>query len=775
MPLSAPDRIDQQRQTSRIVALWRALQPLRSVVQFLNTGAHPDDETSAMLAALIFRDGINIAYACANRGEGGQNDCGGEVTEDLGTIRTAEMERAADLLDMRLYWLSQSPGDTLFDFGFSKSGTETMEKWCKARTLKRFVDIVRAEKPDIICPTFLDIPGQHGHHRAMTLAAHIVMDLAADPSYTDSDLPAWTVSKLYLPAWSGAGGAYDDEVPPPPATVTVNGQGVEEVTGWSWEQIGQHARWFHKTQGMGHWCAPGTERDWPLHLAQSRVGDDDGSIADNLPQTLTDLDSGNALLAKAQSAIDAAIAAFPHRVGIMEAAQTAHGALSDIEQDVPYAHRVVHKRDQLALVIRLASGANVRAYVARDRLLPGETTDLTVERREPDTQTMTVTVEPGHSCTSDDKTFLVHADAEPSDAYPDAHDPLRPVTPRLAIRIGKSTSYLPLEVPPLILPKVVAGLSRTKALLNTRAKARSMTVALSGTSGGTPTFKLPPGWSQTWDGTSATIVAPDELTAGLYDLPLMLDGVAAQTVNHLSYPHIQPRLRSFPASLSIRSVDVTVPEGVVGYIGAGKDNAASWLRMLGFKVRELDPADLAGPGALDGLDSLLIGVFAFRFRDDLHDHLADIHAWVRAGGNLVTLYHRPWDRWAPETTPLAPLEIGQPSLRWRVTDENAAVTHLVPDHPLLRTPNAITDADWADWHKERGLYFAKNWDPAYTPLLSMADTGEEPHQGALLSGTFGRGRHTHCCLILHHQMEKLTPGAFRLMANLLAGPLSPAT
>jgi hypothetical protein len=50
----------------------------------------------------------------------------------------------------------------------------------------------------------------------------------------------------------------------------------------------------------------------------------------------------------------------------------------------------------------------------------------------------------------------------------------------------------------------------------------------------------------------------------------------------------------------------------------------------------------------------------------------------------------------------------------------------------------------------------------------MNDAGEAPLNGALLAADVGQGRHVHTSLILHHQMEKLTPGAFRLMANLLA-------
>jgi hypothetical protein len=133
----------------------------------------------------------------------------------------------------------------------------------------------------------------------------------------------------------------------------------------------------------------------------------------------------------------------------------------------------------------------------------------------------------------------------------------------------------------------------------------------------------------------------------------------------------------------------------------------------------------------------------------------------------VTLYHRPGDGWTPTSTPPRPITIGSPSLRWRVTNPGAPVTFLRPDHPLFAGPNRITADDFAAWDKERGLYFASAWDQAYEPLLAMSDAGEAPLNGSLLSGSIGKGRHTHTSLVLHHQLDKLVPGAFRLMANLL--------
>ena len=49
----------------------------------------------------------------------------------------------------------------------------------------------------------------------------------------------------------------------------------------------------------------------------------------------------------------------------------------------------------------------------------------------------------------------------------------------------------------------------------------------------------------------------------------------------------------------------------------------------------------------------------------------------------------------------------------------------------------------------------------------MHDVNEQPLMGALVSAAIGKGRHTHTSLVLHHQLDKLVPGAFRLMANLV--------
>jgi hypothetical protein len=245
-----------------------------------------------------------------------------------------------------------------------------------------------------------------------------------------------------------------------------------------------------------------------------------------------------------------------------------------------------------------------------------------------------------------------------------------------------------------------------------------------------------------------------------------MGGLPARQVTRITHPHTGPLILHTPAVLRLRVADVALAPARIAYVGSGNDRLDHWLSAMGAGATAL--GDAALPAALPEFDTLVVGHFAMRTRPALHAALPAVHRWVAAGGNLVTFHHRPWDAWDPAATPPARLEIGKPSVRFRVTDPAAAVTHLVPDHPVLNAPNPIGPEDWAGWVKDRGLYLARDWDPAYSALLSMSDAGEAPMTGALLSGRIGAGRHSHCALSLNHQMENLVPGAFRLMANLVA-------
>src|SRR5690606_12262595 len=139
------------------VELWNVIKPLGTTVTFLNTGAHPDDERSDFLAFLSRGLGVKTASLIANRGEGGQNAIGTELGNALGIIRSNEMIEVAKVNGVKAYHLSEVTSDPIYDFGFSKSPDETLEKWGEEVTYERFIAFLRTYQPDIVMPSFRNV------------------------------------------------------------------------------------------------------------------------------------------------------------------------------------------------------------------------------------------------------------------------------------------------------------------------------------------------------------------------------------------------------------------------------------------------------------------------------------------------------------------------------------------------------------------------------------------------------------------------------------------
>ncbi|WP_200879380.1 PIG-L family deacetylase [Microvirga sp. BSC39] len=762
----------------------------------MNTGAHPDDEINGMLSALRFAYGMRVVVACSTRGEGGQNALGPERGGVLGVLRTAEMEEAARRMDADVAWLGHGPDDPVHDFGFSKNGDDTLRRWGEERIVERLVRAYRRYRPDIVIPTFLDVPGQHGHHRAMTRAAETALALAADPSafpeHSASGLLPWQVSKYYLPAWSGAGYAYDDEVPPPPATLNLQAAGPDEVTGLAYKQLGEWSRAAHSSQGMGMWRDRPADR-WKLHL-KVRAGGEAGpenDIRDHLPATLGDIaamtgltGSTAAALRDAQAQIEAAIAAFPNRSRIVEALDGAACRIEEARKDLgeealrQVGHRLDRKLREIDAALFEASVNTARA-VFTGSAHPGarvalqvhldarELSDVTTAPRLPAGVDATAARdEPGHV----QYEIAIAESAPHTGNYPESFDPLGgngEAGLRITGRVGTRRIAVDLdpEEPLKIGPRHSLSLDPAVALIKTGEPASGIRVRAVGAE--PMDWQASVGWTVHQEGSDWLAVPPHDVGAGIVTLVPIVNGRPASSMRTIAYPHIRPTSIIAPAELKVLSLDVALPAGArIGYVGGGSDNVGTHLRRLGLDVTDLGEAELTA-GSLSAFTTIVVGIFAFGLRRDLRDATVRLHRFVEDGGHLVTLYHRPTDAWDPATTPPRRLVIGSPSLRWRVTDPAAPVTILDPEHPLLTAPNRIDARDWQGWDKERGLYFAAEYDAVYEELLAVSDPGENPLKGSLISARIGRGRHTHVSLVLHHQLDKLVPGAFRLLANLV--------
>ncbi|WP_163270369.1 PIG-L family deacetylase [Chelativorans alearense] len=788
-------RLQRRKERPALVELHRALSRLTSTLTVMNTGAHPDDERSGMLAALRFAFGMRVIVACSTRGEGGQNGLGPERTGALGVLRTREMEEAARTLDADIVWLGHGPDDPVHDFGFSKNGKDTLSRWGRERIVERLVRAYRTERPDIVIPTFLDVPGQHGHHRAMTEAAEEAVERAADPEaypeHSAEGLTPWKVGKYYLPAWSGGGGTYDDEVPPPAATVTVSAPGVDAATGAAYDEIGEWSRACHASQGMGEW-RPEPQRAWSLHLKRGGKGAET-DIRDHLPATLADLAAGldretGAELRAAQVRIGEALDAFPRQTGIVPALaaaarhiETAQSRLSEEEKE-RIGHRLTRKLAEIDAALAAAAGIVPTLWAEPAALTPGGSATLHVHLA-PAEATGAVEITPilpdsissGAPARKGPVTSFplkVSPDAPVANAYPPAFSSLLgsgSVRVALAAEIGgrRIKIFADPEQPLDIVPAHSLALSPDALIVSTHAvpQRAAIRARLEGAEARFDLESRPGIAARPAAEGFALDIAPD-LAPGRHTLRASVGGVQAYRQTPIAYPHIGRTRFIAPQNLDVLALDLRLPEGArVGYIGGGADRAGLWLKRMGLNVIDLDEAAMRGD--LDRFTTIVIGIFAFGLRPDLAAATRRLHAWVEAGGHLVTLYHRPTDGWSPDETPPRRLVIGRPSLRWRVTDPASPVAFLTPDHGLLKGPNAIDAEDFAGWDKERGLYFAAEWDGAYTPLLAMHDAGEAPLKGSLLSARVGDGRHTHTSLTLHHQFDKLVPGAFRLMANLV--------
>jgi hypothetical protein len=492
---------------------------------------------------------------------------------------------------------------------------------------------------------------------------------------------------------------------------------------------------------------------------------------------LADLD--DAILKQVQSALDTCLAAFPDTTAILKAGSEALQLLRmAIETrkirgaDDPHLNRLLRKEVQLQAVLTTAAGVEATAFAEQTSIAPGSHCGLSIEFRKGSAQDASYKLDLPHGWSMEDGQLRIGEEASESDPFPLTYFPDTPAAPCIETCFeldGQTVSHRhPMIEAPIILPAHMARVTPERQVLNLQTPQRALSIELKDCH---PTdaligLELPTDWTAELHSGHGKLHVPDDAVPGHHTLALTLSGHPARTSTFLTAAHIQPRALATPTVLHVALLDVVVPKVRIGYIGSGNDRVDHWLKSIGCDIHPISDEELASDEALAGYDTILVGIFAMQGRQALSKARPRLHGWVRNGGNLVTLYHRPWDNWDPEQTPPARLEIGQPSLRWRITDENAKVS-VLNDHPVLQGPNLIGEQDWQGWVKERGLYFAKSWDPAYTPLLSMADPGEKPLQGALLVGDIGKGCHIHTSLILHHQMEHLVSGAYRLMANLL--------
>src|SRR5437867_6204440 len=219
-----------------------AIDSARVTTRILYITAHPDDESSSVLAYLARGLHADVALLSLTRGEGGQNALGPEQAPQLGLIRTQELLAATRGYGVKLYFTGAK------DFGFSKTPEETERIWGD-QVLEDMVRVIRTFRPNVVINNWGGVHAGHGHHQAAGLLTPKAVQLAADASFKlrgssqeDPDSAPWGDRKPVV--------LLDLDRSEAPKGYMLPLDEISPLYGKSWREIGLDAFANHRTQGI---------------------------------------------------------------------------------------------------------------------------------------------------------------------------------------------------------------------------------------------------------------------------------------------------------------------------------------------------------------------------------------------------------------------------------------------------------------------------------------------------------------------------------------------
>lgn len=797
--------------------IYRDIERLAVVGNVLYVAAHPDDENTRMISWFSRQRQTRTTYLSLTRGDGGQNLIGTEISELLGVLRTQEL-LAARRIDGGEQWFTRAN-----DFGYSKSAEETMTIWNKEAVLSDVVWAIRLFRPDVIINRFnAETSGStHGHHTASAILALEAFDLAGDPTAFPRQLEyvePWQPRRIFFnTSWwfYGSQEAFDKADKSRMSQVDI---GVYEAwSGYSNSEIAMKSRSMHRCQGFGAELYRGETPDYIDLLKGDMPSDQDD------PLSGIDMSWGRVPGGKA---IDVAIKSVLRDYDFRAPAQSLPALTALYRQmkllpDHPWKSL---KLDELREIISACAGLFAEVKTSQTAITPGDRLTFSVEITQRAGTPFTLTSLRAKALDLDTSfhtplginapwKFTYNGSVRPDAGYTAPYWLLkgneggmyavaeqtlrgRPETPHpIAVEasflvdgeeliltlpvVHKQVDpaygerYQPLHVLP---PGAVTPVQ--PVALFPAAKAQDVEVKVRANRDdfeGVVRIELPTGWRAepasrevriTLQGDEQTlrfsVTPPRETQIGEARFVLECDGKSyPYALYEVKYDHIPHQSVLMPGTMRVVHVPLDGAGLQVGYIAGAGDQIPECLRNAGYEVTLLEDADLT-PAQLSRYDAVMAGVRAYNTRDGLKYRQQALEEYVRNGGVYIVQYNT--NRGLVVNPSPLPLVVS----RERVTDENAAVRMLAPEHPALRHPNTIGPADFDGWVQERGLYFPDKWDPAFTPLLSAADPGEDPSEGMLLVAPLGKGHYVYTGLSFFRQLPAGVPGAYRLLANLIA-------
>lgn len=768
-----------------LVAAHQALLDANNDIVVLNVAAHPDDESSRTNAVLRRKHGMRVVQVYSTYGDGGQNAIGREIGPALAKIRVRETLRAAAMSGAEVRWLGMQ------DFGFSKTLEETLKFWGAEELKNRMRRVIDDVDPDVIITNHTLTQG-HGHHRASFWAANeILKERAAAGKYVPRLYTRSSVDKAQFSVATG-------EVDP------ARGETYARLAWTAWVQHVSQGPWGEHNPlrvGKDYWRVEypeGVSNEDAKDLTQWAKPASSGAT-----NGLQDLPASFLLLPDAERrkvlqrellqirVISPFSAVHGERLAARHAAlQKLYLALAGVSaelwlerEDVPRGGQgkgyvVVHGHERVT-DLKVRCGGN-EAEVVRQ---PESQTPFDGMSIPVPTRPLVGGAKPAVAESDDgESTPTASAATRQADPLPGRFaftfacqygggDEL-PVGPEpsfvevvtsfqldgQSFVIKKRLAYTPVEPVELTFDREVVLVPRGQK--SERRLSVSVESHLDTSVTAAVQLQMGPGIQATTTPTRLELSSEQREARILVSATIDATEMTADAGLAIGFGDAK-------VQLPLRLIDVTVPAGMhVGLVRGPEDSTEQTLSDLGVPFTSLDRDALVAT-QLDQFSVILLDIRAYHHRPELAEVRERLQQYCRSGGRVVAMYHKPgeWNAKAghPLLAPFA-LTVGNE----RVTEEDATVTLLHPEHRLMNSPHQITTSDFDGWVQERGLNFPKSWDTAWLPMLGMKDTGEDKqHEGALLYTSYGKGDFIYCSLSLYRQLRRGNPGAVRLLLNLL--------
>lgn len=796
----------QNLQTISSAEIFLRLKKLNVLGTVLYVAAHPDDENSRLIAYLAKERLYRTGYLSMTRGDGGQNLIGDEQGVELGLIRTQEM-LAARGIDGAEQFFTRA-----FDFGFTKSTDEAMKIWDKQKILSDVVWVLRKFQPDVVITRFPEVfkTAYHGHHAAASVLAHEAFIAAADTTKFPEQF------KYGVQPWKGKRLLWNTFVFGNINTTSEDQMKIDvgiynPILGKSYGEIAAESRTQHKSQGAALPRTRGQAIEYFTAIDGEKATTD---LMDGVITSWKRVEGGENIQQQINRLIKDYSLSNPEKsVGGLVSLYDAMLKLKD-------GYWKTQKIKEVQQLIEICSGLWLEATVQNAYIAQGDSMKVNISmlnRLNADITVKSITIGDVDTLFNQSLVFNKNYFFEKKLIVPDKKPITQPywieqeMSPgsfnikdqlmigdpqgkpayqaRFAVNIlghdftftravqykyldqVRGELYEPLTILPALTgqfdPETIVFTSDKEKAFDVHTQKQSQRPVqpkVSLTSMNDVDVKSE---NNSGNATLTYSARPLKKESAVFYSSIVVDeqghSDSLKELKTISYNHI-PRIDYFRNSKAKFIItDVQTVGKRIGYIEGAGDRVPEALQQMGYDVSMLKERDIT-PANLRQFDAIIEGVRAFDVHDWLSSKYEILMNYINDGGNLIVQYNR--DNLGSPKTRIGPYPFHIANIR--VTDELAQVNFLLPDHPVLNYPNKITAQDFDGWIQERGTYFAGQSDSSYKAIFSMHDPNEADQKGSLIIANYGKGAFAYTGLVFFRELPAGVPGAYRLMANIIA-------